>query len=168
MNPDEPVLLVPSRHSEWVRMATEMMNKIRQQVEEAQLEHIGSTAVPGLPAKDVVDILVGVEADRVRSVSGHLAAIGFDLEGTLDHHCWLSHPSRSARTYVVHVVEYKSRAWRRRISFRDLLRSDDKARAEYLHTKIEAAKAAKNWDDYTQSKTSIVSSLLSSTASKEA
>ncbi|WP_104161269.1 GrpB family protein [Arthrobacter sp. ZGTC212] len=167
MTPDQPVFLVPSRYSEWTGMAAEMMDKIRQQVHGVHLEHIGSTAVPDLPAKDVVDILVGVEADRVSSVSRHLATIGFDLEGERDRHCWLSHPSRSSRSYIVHVVEFESLPWCRRISFRDLLRSDESARTEYLHTKVRAAEAARNWDDYTQSKTSVVSNLLSGSASEK-
>jgi GrpB-like predicted nucleotidyltransferase (UPF0157 family) len=166
MTTDQPVFLVPSRYPEWVGMAAEMMGRIRQQVPGVHLEHIGSTAVPDLPAKDVVDILAGVEAERVGSVSRHLAALGFDLEGELDHHCWLSHPSRSARTHIVHVVEHEGLPWQRRISFRDLLRSDESARAEYLHTKICAAEASRNWDDYTQSKTAVVSSLLSGGVSK--
>src|SRR5699024_6902549 len=110
-----------------------------------------------LPAKDVVDLLVGVEAARVRDVARQLAASGFDLEGEHDHHCWLSFPLRVARAYVIHIVEYGSRQWNRRIAFRDLLRSDANARDQYLQTKIDAATSANNWDEYTQSKTSVVS-----------
>lgn len=166
MIPEQPVSLVPSRHSEWAKMADEMMEKIHEQVSGAHLEHIGSTAVPGLPAKDVVDLLVGVESDRVLAVAQQLASVGFDLEGELDHHSWLSFPTRSARAYVIHVVEHESRPWHRRISFRDLLRSDENARAEYLQTKIDAAHSAKNWDDYTQSKSSVVANLLTASGSK--
>lgn len=166
MKADQPVFIVPSRHSEWTQMATEMISSIREQVTGVHLEHIGSTAVPDLPAKDVVDLLVGVEAARVQVVALQLAAGGFDLEGERDHHCWLSFPSRSARTYVIHVVEHGSRQWNRRIAFRDLLRSDRNARDRYLQTKLEAAKSTNNWDDYTQSKTSVVSSLLSSSDSQ--
>lgn len=166
MKADQPVFLVPSRHSEWTQMATEMMINIREQVTEVHLEHIGSTAVPGLPAKDVVDLLVGVKAARIQVVARQLASTGFDLEGERDHHCQLSFPSRVARAYVIHVMEYGSRPWDRRIAFRDLLRSDANARAQYLKTKIDAAKSANNWDDYTQSKTSVVSTLLSNSNSR--
>lgn len=162
MKADQPVFIVPSRHSEWTQLANEMMDIVGEQVTGVRLEHIGSTAVPGLPAKDVVDLLVGVEASRIQAVAHQLASGGFDLEGDHDHHCWLSYPSRLARSYVIHVVEYESRHWSRRIIFRDLLRSDENARDQYLETKIDAAKSANNWDEYTQSKTSVVSSLLSS------
>lgn len=147
-------------------MATEMVSIIREQITGVHLEHIGSTAVPDLPAKDVVDLLVGVEAARVQAVALQLASGGFDFEGERDHHCWLSFPSRLARAYVIHVVEHGSRQWNRRIAFRDLLRSDRNARDQYLKTKLEAAKSTNNWDDYTQSKTSVVSSLLSSSDSR--
>lgn len=161
MKPEQPVFLVPSRHLEWATMATEMMNTIRESVQDARLEHIGSTSVPGLPAKDVVDLLMGVAVDRIQAVSHQLASIGFDLEGELGHHCWLSLPSRSARAYVIHVVEHGSRPWNRRVAFRDLLRTDESARSRYLQTKIDAAKATRTWDDYTQSKTNVVANLLS-------
>ncbi|TLP92360.1 GrpB family protein [Nesterenkonia salmonea] len=160
MEAEQPVFIVPSRHSEWNQMATEMMSTIRERVTGAHLEHIGSTAVPDLPAKDVVDLLVGVDAARVPAVARQLGSDGFDLEGERDHHCWLSFPSRSAREYVIHVVEYENRQWNKRIAFRDLLRSDANARDQYLNAKISAAKSTSNWDDYTQSKTSIVSTLL--------
>lgn len=166
MEADQPVFIVPSRYSEWTQMATEMMSNLGEQVPGVHLEHIGSTAVPGLPAKDVVDLLVGVEAARVQAVARQLASGGFDLEGERDYHCWLSFPSRLARAYVIHVVEYGSRQWNRRIIFRDLLRSDGSARDQYLKTKIDAAESANNWDEYTQSKTSVVSSLLSSSNSR--
>jgi len=166
MSPEQQVFLVPSRHDEWAKMAATMINKISTQVDGAHIEHIGSTSVPDLPAKDVVDLLVGVDAGRVLAVSRQLASLGFDMEGQLDHHCWLSLPDRSERAYVIHVVEYDSRAWNRRIQFRDLLRTDADARHEYLQTKIASAREAQNWDDYTQSKTSVVSNLLRSIGSK--
>lgn len=165
MEADQPVVIVPSRHSEWTQMAIEMLSRVREQVTNVHLEHIGSTAVPDLPAKDVVDLLAGVEAFRIQGVARQLASAGFDLEGERDHHCWLSFPSRAKRAYVIHVVEYGSRHWNRRITFRDLLRSDPDARDRYLKKKIDAARSTNNWDDYTQSKTSVVSSLLDSSNS---
>src|SRR5690625_5352233 len=77
---EQPITLVPSRGDEWSRWFTVMAETVRDAVPEAAVEHIGSTAVPGLAAKDVVDLLVGVAADDVVHVARLLAAAGFDLD----------------------------------------------------------------------------------------
>ena len=167
MSEQQPVVLVPSRHAEWAGMAEAMAVRIRGQVPNAQVEHIGSTAVPGLPAKDVVDLLVGVTPDRILDTAGQLAAAGFDNEGGRPGHCWLSYPARASRAYVLHVVEFGGTPWRRRVAFRDLLRRDPRARARYLAAKQAAAGSAGGWDDYTQSKTPVVAELLAGLAEVE-
>lgn len=137
-----------------------MAESLRVQVPNSTIEHIGSTSVPNLPAKDVVDLMMGVAAGRVPDVAARLAAAGFDLEGELPQHCWLSYPTRTARAYVLHVLEFDGIAWRKRIAFRDLLRRDGRARSTYLEAKIAAAAQTRGWDDYTQAKTPVVSGLL--------
>lgn len=156
----QAVRLVPSRHEEWLLRYTEMAGCLAALLPGAHLEHIGSTAVPGLPAKDVVDVLVGVDATRVVEVAHRLRDAGLDLEGELTHHCWLSAPDRRARTLVVHVVEHGGRAWTRRLTFRDLLRRDADACERYLRVKEAAARGSAGWDDYTQAKTQVVADLL--------
>ena len=160
MSEQQPVVLVSSRHAEWAGMAAAMAVRIRGQVPDAQVEHIGSTSVPDLPAKDVVDLLVGVAGERILQVADELAAAGFDLEGGRPGHSWLSYPSRSARTHVLHVVETGGTAWQRRLDFRNLLRRDPAARARYLAAKRAAAEGSAGWDDYTQAKTPVVRELL--------
>ncbi|MEE6272513.1 GrpB family protein [Georgenia wangjunii] len=160
MDAEQAVVLVPSRYEEWVRRYGDMASHVTTLVPGAVVEHIGSTAVPGLPAKDVVDVMVGVDARAVRSTARRLAAAGLDLEGERDHHCWLSAPDRSDRAYVVHVVEHGGRPWTRRVAFRDLLRGDAAARAAYLDVKREAARSTRGWDAYTQAKTGVVAELL--------
>ena len=160
MSEQQSVVLVPSRHAEWAGMAAAMGDRIRRQVPDAQVEHIGSTSVPDLPAKDVVDLLVGVAGERILQVAEELAAVGFDLEGGVPGHSWLSYPSRSARTHVLHVVETGGTAWLRRLAFRNLLRRNPAARERYLSVKRAAAEGSAGWDDYTQAKTPVVRELL--------
>ncbi|HLT85264.1 MAG TPA: GrpB family protein [Phototrophicaceae bacterium] len=160
MTDGQRVSLVASRHAEWAARFGELVARLEDLVPGAVVEHIGSTSVPGLPAKDVVDVLVGVAAADVEPVARRFAAAGLDLEGTRAHHCWLSLPDRTARTAVVHVVEHGGRAWDNRVSFRDLLRRDAAARQAYLRVKEDAARQTENWDDYTQAKTAVVAELL--------
>lgn len=81
MSTEQSVVLVPSRHIEWSAMAARMADCLTAQVPGAQIDHIGSTSVPDLPAKNVVDLLVGVTIERVPDAARQLASAGFDLEG---------------------------------------------------------------------------------------
>lgn len=143
-------------------MATEMATRISALLPACEIEHIGSTSVPDLPAKPVVDLAVGVRADRIPATTQALIADGFDVEGERDGHAWLSWPDRTARAYVIHVFELHGRPWTRRLRFRDILRTDAEARASYLAVKQRSAASSTGWDDYTQSKTAVVHEILGS------
>jgi dephospho-CoA kinase len=113
--------------------------------------HIGSTAVPGLPAKDVIDLQLGVaslaDADAVRDV---LQDAGFPWRRRIDHDnpkppgspVWPKRVHGSAdpgRPVNLHIREVGSPGWRYALLFRDWLRADDVAREEYLAVKRTAA-----------------------------
>ncbi|WP_206446383.1 GrpB family protein [Agrococcus sp. KRD186] len=162
MTSEQRVVLAASEHEEWSRLARDMAGRISRLLPEAVIEHIGSTSVPDLPAKPVVDLAVGMPADRVDEATEVLAQHGFDHEGGRAGHTWLSSPDRSARAYVIHVLDLDGTGWERRLRFRDILRTDASARAKYLAVKQRSAASSVGWDDYTQSKTAIVSELLGS------
>ncbi|MEQ3552522.1 dephospho-CoA kinase [Pseudonocardia nematodicida] len=104
-------------------------------------EHIGSTAVPGLAARDVLDLQLGVESGAdAAAVAGALAAAGFpadpaadadDRAGTLRVHR-SADPGRPA---VVVLRVPGSPAWRHALEFRDRLRADARARDGYAERK---------------------------------
>jgi dephospho-CoA kinase len=113
--------------------------------------HIGSTAVPGLPAKDVIDLQLGVaslaDADAIRDA---LQNAGFPWRPGVDHDNpeppgaapWPNRFHGSAdpgRPVHLHVREIGSPGWRDALLFRDWLRADPVARDEYLALKREAA-----------------------------
>ena len=154
------VEIVQPRPSEWAARFLRERDRISAVVPDARIEHIGSTAVPGMPAKDAVDVLVGVPAERVVAATRTLVQTGYDCEGERVGHAWLSSPDRAARETVVHVVPDDGQSWRERIAFRDLLREDAGARVEYLAAKLSAAAASEGWDDYTPRKASVVRRLL--------
>ncbi|MFE6733621.1 GrpB family protein [Microbacterium sp. NPDC057650] len=156
----ERVVLVDSRGEEWAERYAMLRERIAVILGDAQIEHIGSTSVPEMPAKDVVDVLVGVPSADVTGATALLEAAGFDVEGVRDGHAWLSIPHRDARTAVVHVVVHDDRQWQDRTDFRDLLRQSPAARDRYLAVKEQAAASAVDWGDYTASKADIVTTLL--------
>jgi dephospho-CoA kinase len=98
--------------------------------------HVGPTAVPGLPADDVLDLQVAADLARAEDVRAGLDRAGFPRvlarETPADAGWWHAgaDPGRPLR---VHVVAAGSSTWRSALLRRDWLRSDAVARAEYLH-----------------------------------
>jgi dephospho-CoA kinase len=114
------------------------------------VEHIGSTAVPGLPAKDVIDLQLAVaslaDADALRDA---LADAGFPARPDITSDNpkpagaapWPKRYHRSAdpgRIAHLHIREIGSPGWRYALLVRDWLRDDALARAEYLEVKKAA------------------------------
>jgi GrpB-like predicted nucleotidyltransferase (UPF0157 family) len=105
------------------------------------LEHIGSTAVPGLDAKPVLDILAGhpVDASPLDYVVP-LERAGYEHRGDagIPEHQFFrrGHP----RAYHIHLVVTGGRLWRAYVGFRDLLRSDPDVARRYAELKLALAK----------------------------
>src|SRR5262245_38561776 len=127
------------------------------------IEHIGSTAVPGLPAKPVIDIM-----GAVRDLSSSKAAIEalmplrycyFDYKADVMH--WFCKPSDLERTHHLHLVPFGSQLWHERLALRDCLRRDEKTRREYSELKmILAAEFRDDREAYTEAKTEFIQSVL--------
>jgi GrpB-like predicted nucleotidyltransferase (UPF0157 family) len=110
------------------------------------IEHYGSTAVAGLPAKPILDILVGVSplADWAKC-HGPLLELGYDYAahaGVPGHHIFGRGRDASERTHLVHVVEFGGESWVSNLAFRDALRGDAGLRERYLALKTAAIVAA--------------------------
>ncbi len=127
------------------------------------IEHVGSTAVPGLAAKPIIDIMAGVD-----SLEGSLPGLA-KLESVGYCHAryredvmhWLCKPSPSIRTHHLHLVPYASSLWRDRILFRDRLRADGRLADDYANLKRRLAQMHGNdRDAYTQAKTSFIAEVL--------
>ena len=110
------------------------------------IEHYGSTAVPGLCAKPILDIMVGIsplsEWERCKP---SLEALGYDYAGGAGvpgHYIFGRGRDRTERTHLVHVVEYQGESWRGSLAFRDALRSNASLRESYAQEKERAAAAA--------------------------
>ncbi len=101
------------------------------------IEHVGSTAVPGLAAKPVIDVMVGVESlDASRAAVPRLAAIGYvyaPYRADVMH--WFCKPSLARRTHHVHLVPFAGELWNERLAFRDYLRTHSDTAAEYASLK---------------------------------
>ena len=133
---------------EWSRAFEEERARIQSAIGKVSrgIEHYGSTAVEGLRAKPILDILVGVAPldDWIRC-RHPLETLGYDYAddaGVPGHHIFGRGRDRSERTHLVHVVEFNGEPWRWNLAFRDALRADAILRAEYLRIKEQAVSLA--------------------------
>lgn len=109
------------------------------------IEHIGSTSVPGLPAKPALDIAVASQdPDRLHPL---LESLGYGDRNDLGARGGVVYAKgpREARTAYLHVVAAGDIQWRRWLDFRDLLRRDPQLRDEYGRLK-QALSAAHTHD----------------------
>jgi GrpB-like predicted nucleotidyltransferase (UPF0157 family) len=130
------------------------------------IEHVGSTSVPGLAAKPIVDIQVSVAdlADEARYLRP-LEGIGLVLRSRDELHRYFRPPADQPRAVHVHVCAAGSQWEHDHLLFRDYLRVDPAARRRYA----EAKRAnARRWNDdswaYTEAKTGVVLDILEQAA----
>ncbi|SDK85926.1 GrpB domain, predicted nucleotidyltransferase, UPF0157 family [Nocardioides sp. YR527] len=110
------------------------------------VEHIGSTSVPGLPAKPIIDMLavvssyeaVGSSLPALEDVAWVAAPEPSDVEQR--KWSWCS-PSIALRTHHLHVVEESSEGWPTWLAFRDHLRTNAEDRETYAAIKRRLASA---------------------------
>lgn len=131
-----------------------------------QIEHIGSTAVVGLCAKPVIDILLGTkDLTEIESQIISLEALGFDYVSKYEKEIptrryFVKSSSHGLRIHL-HGVEIGSRIWKEHLLFRDLLRSDTDLRGRYQDLKLAlAVKHAEDKSAYTAAKSPFIEAVL--------
>jgi GrpB-like predicted nucleotidyltransferase (UPF0157 family) len=124
-----------------------------------RIEHFGSTAVPGLGAKGIIDVMVTVDdADDEASYGPPLTQAGFHIRVRQAGHRMYRTPDQDVH---VHIFTEGSDAAKVRLLFRDWLRHDADDRRLYEETKRELAR--KDWDatnDYSEAKGAVVAEIL--------
>lgn len=130
------------------------------------IEHIGSTSVPGLAAKPVIDMLVGVPSlDAFEAYVERLSNFGYEYmpeyERALPERRFFKRMVRGVRTHHVHVVQWNGVYWKRYLKFRNHLRADGWLAARYAEVKRRlAGRFASDRDAYTNGKTGFVEAVL--------
>lgn len=129
------------------------------------LEHYGSTSIPGIKAKPILDILAGIRSlgDSLR-LAAPLAALGYEDMGTgivPGHHLF---GKGADRTHLLHVVEYQSPIWNEAFQFRDTLRAAPALASEYEALKVRLSEQfAESRVEYTAAKAGFIQSVLDRT-----
>ena len=108
------------------------------------VHHVGSTSVPRLCAKPILDLLVLVQDfDEAVQLAPKLESLGYEFrpdEDVPDRHFFRRPPGGEVRTHHLSLSERGSKNERMTISFRDALRRDPDLAASYGHLKLELAR----------------------------
>jgi 16S rRNA processing protein RimM len=126
-----------------------------------RIEHVGSTSVPGLSAKPVIDIQLSVASfEPAARYAAPLRGLGYEQfpdPGTPDHRIFVFPKGGDPRQINLHVCEAGSEWERRHPAFRDRLRSDPAARDEYAALKRELAlKFGNDVESYADAKSEFI------------
>jgi GrpB-like predicted nucleotidyltransferase (UPF0157 family) len=124
-----------------------------------QLHHIGSTAVPALAAKPVIDMIAlvdGLDATAESAVRRASYEMPARFNANLAHRRFLCHPCASFRTHHLHLVDERW-ALERCLRFRDMLRADPPLARQYATLKRGlAARFKEDRESYTEAKTAFI------------
>ena len=143
-------ILIKPYDANWVKLAAVEINVIKTiaaNIPYLAIEHLGSTAVPGLASKPIIDIFITVaEINQAQPWIKPLAAMGYDY--------WEENPDKNhlrffkgmppygkGRSHHIHIVNANSHIVEHRVLFRDILRQDDNIRQEYEKLKIKLSQS---------------------------
>jgi len=156
---DGPIEIVEYDPS-WPAFYVAECERLASLLPDVQIYHIGSTAVPGLAAKPVIDMIALVD-DPDAKIAALVRQAGYQLPArfneNLVHRRFLCYPTASYRTHHLHLVDERE-AMDRCLRFRDSLRGDPKLAAEYAVLKRAlAARFGEDREGYTNAKSSFIS-----------
>jgi GrpB-like predicted nucleotidyltransferase (UPF0157 family) len=133
-----------------------------------QIEHVGSTAVAGLAAKPVIDILVGIaDYEQFEDIRAALAGLGYTWDAAAER----DDPERKVfrkgpadasqlRSHHLHLTILGGPYWRRLLAFRDQLRRDPETARRYLEVKLALVRSCGGDSRaYTRGKAAVVRSI---------
>ena len=155
------VVAYDERWPVWFGQLRERYEAALADVSYVSIEHVGSTSVPGLAAKPVIDVDIVVDRDGVTAAIDALVAIGYESRGEMgivDR--WATRaPADSIRTHT-YVVVVGSLALRNHLAVRDALRNDERLRDEYGALKLRVAAETDDLDVYVPAKSAILHRIL--------
>ncbi|KAL5376005.1 hypothetical protein DPSP01_010737 [Paraphaeosphaeria sporulosa] len=139
----------------------ERLERLLKDVPYKSIEHVGSTSVPGLVAKPIIDIDIIVARNHVQTTLATLTAAGFTDMGELgikDRWC-VKDPEQEPKRNVYVCVEGAIQT-RNHLALRDTLRRDEKLRNHYAHVKLGLAAKGVDIVEYVEGKSAIIEKIL--------
>lgn len=161
-------ITIESYNPEWPKRFEDEQKSLRLALKNwnVAIEHIGSTAVPGLGAKPVIDILMGVTTltEVNDSFIAILKSLGYEYvpeyEKELPERRYFRKNSvQGVRTFQIHIAVKDGPFWQRHIAFRDYLRTHPQAAQEYEQLKRKLAPMHTDTQEYAHAKTKFIQSI---------
>ncbi len=135
------IVRLADHNSEWAALAGKACGDIKQAAKDLveDIQHVGSTAVPDLPAKPILDLAASVmNSNAVPEIIQRLSAIGYIYRGDGGDeggHLFIFESSPDVRTVHLHVVSHNGTQWKNYIRFRNLLCQQHNIRCRYAELK---------------------------------
>jgi len=160
---------------QWAKSFDEIKNALTNALGDLALrvEHVGSTAVPGLAAKPIIDIDVVIDSrDLLPKVIEALSGVGYSREGDLGipgreafkrsgPDVPRDGPGRSWPAHHLYICDKENRELQRHLAFRDFLRAHPEYAQRYAQLKRALAQSyADDRDAYTEGKTALVTEIM--------
>lgn len=159
---DEPIHL-EMYNPEWQQCFTQERERIQETLclEDSMMEHIGSTAIPGIQAKPIIDIMIGVKPfPPPQSICDELVQMGYEELGQASVPGRLYFRRRGLESFNVHIVEQAGSHWISNLALRDYLLTHPEVAKQYEAMKIVAIQSTSSLLKYSQIKAPIVEELV--------
>ena len=127
------------------------------------IEHIGSTAIPNVHAKPILDIAILCGAKGLKAVADALRKLGYEYRGGFDDergHFYAVLDKENIRYCQAHIYTEANADWHSKLKFRDRLRENAELAREYNEYKLKLAQKVSNKSEYAEIKTKWVDSFI--------
>ena len=134
----EGTVVLVDHHADWSQAYDHAAHAIATALPGVTLAHIGSTAVTGLCAKPVLDLMLGLtDLAQHTACIAPLAGLGYQHHGEygIAGRHYFTHHQSGLCTHHLHMVVVDSPFWREHLAFRDGLRNNPALRADYAALK---------------------------------
>jgi len=161
-------VIIEEYNPKWPLLYEDEKNRILNAIGEKceSIEHVGSTSVPGLGAKPIIDITIGFRTlSEAEECIKPMNKLGYENikehEAEIPERRYLTKGSKiEGRTHHVHMVETSSKFWKRQLLFRDYLRNNPNVAEEYYRLKKKLANQYGNdRRAYTEGKTAFIQAI---------
>jgi GrpB-like predicted nucleotidyltransferase (UPF0157 family) len=127
------------------------------------IEHIGSTSIPNICAKPILDIAILCGAKGLESIVVALTELGYEYRGGFDEksgHFYAVLDKDNIRYCQAHIYTQSNADWHSKLKFRDCLRENIELAREYNDYKLELAKKVSNKSEYARIKSNWVDTFI--------
>lgn len=128
-----------------------------------QIEHIGSTSIPGIYAKPILDIAILCGEEKLEWVAENLRKLGYQYRGRYDEkdgHFYAVREENNIRYCQTHIYTEANDDWHLKMKFRDRLRQNKELAQEYNDYKLDLAKRVSSKSEYAEIKSQWVDKFM--------